>query len=211
MSNKKLLLFLWKIPKFGMSKYQTNISIENGLLPVSGMSRNPKWRHIHGSTKHTRLSIYLGNQHDLISCLNVFERQSTCDFTKLKCGAGWLLVLTSTGKWSSLARSLLAPSQAGSGLYRKVHLHVLLVALTVYAGKWFQAFFFFFFSELEFSLNSACGSSFTDFSLLVRVDPMFSPQTTPAIPCSCCADLSCVESEVDQSTVYGCFFTLNPS
>lgn len=142
MSNKKLLLFLWKkIPKFGMFKYQTNISIVNGLLPTPGMSRNPKWCHIQGLTKHARLSIYLSNKHDLISCLNVLKRQSTCDFTKLKCGMDGCWFLHSLQNEDLF---LLAPSWAGNSLYGITHLQALLVCLTVYAGKWFQAFFFFF-------------------------------------------------------------------
>lgn len=34
-----------KMLSFACFKHQTNISIANGLLPISGMPRNPKWSH----------------------------------------------------------------------------------------------------------------------------------------------------------------------
>lgn len=71
------------------------------------------------------------------------------------------------------------------------------------AGKWLQPFL----AELEFSLNSACGSGFIDFCLEGE-SWLHVLSTHQWHQCWCCANMRHVELKED---LHGCFFTLYPS
>lgn len=156
---------------------------------------------IQGSTEHARLSIYWNNKHDLIGCLNVFKRQSTCDFTKWKRGSGWLLVLTFPVQWRCLSVCL-TMSRKQSPRYEPP----AAVWFDSLAGKWLQPFL----AELELSLNSACGSGFIDFCLEGE-SWLHVLSTYQWHQCWCCANMRRVELKEDQTTAHGFFFTLYSS